>query len=143
MRKHILNFVQRGLMAAVFGPVVLAVIYGTLGATGVVESFTPDEVCKGILTISLMAFIAAGITMIYTVESLPLISAILIHAGVLYLDYLMIYFVNDWMPRNFTAIGFFTAIFAAGFAVIWIGIYFFTKTKTDQLNRKLHTETEN
>ena len=140
MKKHVLNFVQRGLMAAVFGPVILAVIYGILGATGAVESFTPGEVCKGILTISLTAFIAAGITMIYAVESLPLISAILIHAGVLYLDYLMIYFVNDWMPRNLTAIGIFTAIFAVGFAVIWIAIYFFTKTRTDQLNRKLHTE---
>lgn len=140
MKKHVLDFVQRGLLAAVFGPVVLAVIYGILGATGVVASLTPGEVCKGILTISLMAFVAAGITVVYTIESLPLISAILIHAGVLYLDYLMIYFVNDWMPRNVTAVGVFTAIFFAGFAAIWIGIYFCTKAKTEKLNQKLHTE---
>lgn len=139
MRKHISNFVQRGLMAAVFGPVVLAVIYGTLGAVDVVESLTPGEVCKGILTISLMAFVAAGITMVYTIESLPLLSAILIHAGVLYLDYLMIYFVNDWMARNFKAVGVFTVIFVVGFAAIWIGVYFCTKAKTEKLNQKLHT----
>lgn len=140
MKKHVLDFVQRGLLAAVFGPVVLAVIYGILGATGVVASLTPGEVCKGILTISLMAFVAAGITMVYTVESLPLISAILIHAGVLYLDYLMIYFVNDWMPRNFTAVGVFTVIFVVGFSAIWIGIYVHTKSKTDQLNQELQAK---
>lgn len=142
MKKHVLVFVQRGLMVAGCGPVVLAIIYGILGAVGVIESLTAGEVCKGILTITVMAFVAAGITVVYTIDSLPLISAILIHAGVLYLDYLMIYMLNDWMPRNFTAIGTFTAIFFVGFAVIWLGIYFYTKAKTDQLNRKLRTETE-
>lgn len=142
MKKHVLVFVQRGLRGAGCGPVVLAIIYGILGAVGVIESLTAGEVCKGILTITVMAFVAAGITVVYTIDSLPLISAILIHAGVLYLDYLMIYMLNDWMPRNFTAIGIFTAIFFVGFAVIWLGIYFYTKAKTDQLNRKLRTETE-
>lgn len=140
MKKHVLDFVQRGLMVAACGPVVLAIIYGILGAAGIIESLTPGEVCKGILTITVMAFVAAGITVVYTIESLPLISAILIHAGVLYLDYLMIYMLNDWMPRNFTAIGIFTAIFFVGFAIIWIGIYLYTKTKTDQLNQKLRKE---
>ena len=31
-----------------------------LGATGAVETFTPKEVCLGIVTITLLAFIAAG-----------------------------------------------------------------------------------
>lgn len=140
MKKYVLDFVQRGLMVAAGGPVVLAIIYGILGAVGVIESLTAGEVCKGILTITVMAFVAAGITVVYTIESLPLISTILIHAGVLYLDYLMIYMLNDWIPRNFTAIGIFTAIFFVGFAVIWLGIYLYTKLKTDQLNRKLWTE---
>ena len=75
-------------------------------------------------------------------ESLPLISAILLHAGVLYLDYLIMYLVNNWLPRNLTAFGIFTAIFAVGFAIIWIGIYFHTKAKTDKLNQKLRMENE-
>lgn len=135
-----MDFVQRGLLVAVCGPVVLAIIYGILGAVGVIESLSPGEVCKGILTITVMAFVAAGITVVYTIESLPLISAIMIHAGVLYLDYLMIYMLNDWLPRNFTAIGIFTAIFFVGFAVIWLGIYLHTKSKTDQINRKLRED---
>lgn len=143
MKKHFLDFVQRGLMASAGGPVVLAIIYGVLGAVGVVESLTPAEVCKGILTITLMAFIAAGITVVYTIESLPLISAILIHAGVLYLDYLMIYLVNNWLARDWTAFCIFTAGFAVGYAIIWVCIYFITKSKTEQVNRKLRANKEN
>jgi len=125
------------LVAAAGGPVILAVIYGILGMTGTVHSLTPQEVCTGILTITLMAFTAAGITMVYQVEQLPLICAILIHAGVLYLDYLMIYLLNNWIPKDLTAIGIFTAIFAAGYALVWLIIYATIRSKTNKLNGKL------
>ena len=143
MKKYVLEFVQRGLMVAAGGPVVLAIIYGILGATGVIDTLTPWEVCKGILSITLMAFIAAGITTIYTVERLPLISAILIHAGVLYLDYLMIYLLNNWLARDLTAFGIFTGAFVVGYAIIWVCIYFITKAKTEQVNRKLRANEGN
>ena len=91
MKKYIPEFMRRGLMAAAGGPVILAIIYGALGAAGVIDVLTPWEVCKGVLSITLLALIAGGITMIYTVERLPLLSAILIHAGVLYLDLSLIH----------------------------------------------------
>ena len=137
MKKYVLEFAKRGLMAAAGGPVILAIIYGILGATGVVAELTPGEVCLGILSITLMTFIAAGITMIYTVESLPLLSAILIHAGVLYLDYLMIYLLNSWIPGNGQGIGIFSAFFAAGFALVWLVIYFCSRKRIQQLNAKI------
>ena len=138
MKKYILEFVKRGLMAATGGPVVLAIIYGILGATGVVTVFAAGEVCLGILSITLMAFIAAGITMIYQVEQLPLISAILIHAGVLYLDYLIMYLLNSWLPRN--AIGMFSVIFFAGFALVWVVIWLCIRAKTKKLNEKMQQQ---
>lgn len=138
MKKYVLEFMHRGLLAAAGGPVILALIYGILGATGAVTAFAPGEVCLGILSITLMAFIAAGITMIYQVEQLPLISAILIHAGVLYLDYLLVYLLNSWLPRN--AIGTFTAIFAAGYALVWLVIYLCIRAKTKKLNEKLRAK---
>lgn len=135
MKKYVSEFTHRGLLAAAGGPVVLAIIYGILGATGAVTAFAPYEVCLGILSITLMAFIAAGITMIYQVESLPLPMAILIHAGVLYLDYLIMYLLNSWLPRN--AIGIFTIIFFAGFAAVWLVIYLCIRAKTKKLNKKM------
>ena len=138
MKKYVLEFVKRGLMAASGGPVILAIIYYILGATGTVTAFTPNEVCLGILSITVMAFIIAGISMIYTVESLPLPMAILIHAGVLYLDHLLVYLMNSWLPRN--AIGTFTAIFAAGYAIVWMVIYLCIRAKTKKLNEKLRAK---
>lgn len=138
MKKFWLEFLKRGLVAAWSGPVILAIIYGILGANGTVSTLTPNEVCKGIISVTLMAFIAAGMQAVYQLESLPLISAILIHGAVLYLDYLIMYLINDWIPRNFKSLSVFTVIFVVGYALIWIGIYFFTKHKTDKLNKKLH-----
>ena len=135
MKKCVLEFVKRGLMAAAGGPVLLAIIYGVLGATDTVAALSPSEVCAGILSITVMAFVAAGITMIYTVESLPLPTAILSHAGVLYLDYLMVYLLNSWLPHS--AIGVFTAVFFVGFALVWLVIYLCIRAKTRALNEKM------
>ena len=135
MRKYSLEFLRRGSMAAAGGPVILAVIYGILGATDAVTSLTPVAVCLGILSITLMAFIAGGITMIYMVERLPLLMAVLIHGGVLYLDYLLIYLLNSWLPRG--AVGIFTFWFAAGYGAVWLVIYFCIRAKTKKLNAKL------
>ena len=140
MKKYISEFVHRGLLAAAGGPVILAIIYGILGATGAASALAPGEVCLGILSITLMAFIAAGITMIYQVEQLPLISAILIHAGVLYLNYLAMYLLNRWIPRNSAAIGTFTAIFFGGFALTWLVIYLCIRRSTGRLNEKIKEE---
>lgn len=138
MKKYVLEFIKRGLMCSVGGPIILGIIYGILGATGTVTAITPKEACLGIISLSVMAFIAAGITVVYSAHNLPLISAILLHGGVLYLDYLLMYLINDWIPKNFAGIGIFTAIFVVGFAVVWLIIYFSTKRKTDSLNKKLH-----
>ena len=137
MKQHIKSFCIRGLTAAAGGPVILAIIYGILGRCGVVESMTPNEVALGILSITLMAFIAAGITVVYTVEQLPLPMAILIHGGVLYLDYLLMYLLNDWIPKD--GIGMFTLIFVLGYAAVWLVIYLSNRLKTAQINKKLHS----
>jgi len=138
MKRYVLAFVRRGLMAAAGGPVVLAIIYAVLGLTGKAESIPATKACIEILTITLMAFIAAGITTVYTVERLPLVSAILIHAGVLYLDYLMIYLVNGWIPTESNAFWVFTAVFAAGYALTWLCIYFAIRKRTRAINIKIN-----
>ena len=124
-------------MTACGGPVILAVVYWALERQGVIQSLTPGEVSTGIFSVTLMAFIAWGITVVYTMERLPLITAQLIHGGGLYLDYLLIYLLNSWIPRNHTGILSFTAIFAAGYAVVWVCVYLSIKAKTESINKKL------
>lgn len=137
MKKYVCEFCKRGLMACWGGPVVLAVIYGISGHYGVLETLTPMEVTRGILTLTLMAFTAGGITMVYQIEKLPLFPAVLLHGVVLYLDYLMMYLVNGWIADGLKPLLIFTAVFAAGYAVIWAIIYGITRSNTQKLNRRL------
>lgn len=138
MKKYWIEFLKRGTVACWGGPVILAIIYGILGACGVIDTLTPMEVMKGILTITLMAFLAGGITVVYQIEELPLFPAILLHGVVLYLDYLMIYLVNNWIADGLTPLLIFTGIFIAGYAVVWLIIYCVTRNATRKLNRQLH-----
>ena len=138
MKKHLAEFCKRGLLCAAGGPLILAIIYGCLDASGVITSLSPKEVMLGIITVTIMAFIAAGSGMIYQVERLPIVSAMLIQGAVLYLDYLVIYLINSWMPRNWRAIGVFSLIFVIGYAIIWLIIYLCTRAKTQSLNKKLN-----
>lgn len=140
MKKHMVEFVKRGMMAAWGGPVVLAIIFACLNAAGVVETMTVREVCLGIISSTLMAFIAAGINVVYQVERLPLPMAILIHAGVLYLDYLLVYLINGWLKNQLGPILTFTVIFAAGFALIWLIIYQIIKRQIRQVNMKIQAQ---
>lgn len=140
MRKYAVEFAKRGMVAAWGGPVIVAIIYAILGANGVIESMTVREVCMGILSSTVMAFIAAGISVIYQVEQLPLPMAALIQAGVLYLDYLLVYLMNGWLKSQLVPVLSFTAIFFAGFAVIWLIIYRSIKRQIKQVNSKLQAQ---
>lgn len=137
MKKFAFDFLKRGLVAAWGGPVVLAIIFFFLGKSGVVETMTVNEVCMGILSSAVMAFIAAGIPAVYHVEKLPLATAILIHAGVLYLDYLLVYLMNGWLPNQMGPVMLFTIIFAAVFALIWLIIWCIIRRQTKRVNGML------
>ena len=137
MKQYILEFLKRGAIAMGGGPIVLAIVYFCSWKSGVIFSLNADEVVKGILSISLMAFIAGGISMIYQIEELPLMYAILIHGIVLYTDYLMIYLLNHWIADSPLPLLFFTAIFIVGYALIWVVIYLCIRAKTQRLNQKL------
>lgn len=137
MKKFWKEFLFRGLLCAAGGPVVLAIIYGVLGATGAAESLSPAEVCKGILTITGLAFVAAGMTAIYQIEQLPLPLAIQLHGGILYIAYILVYLLNGWLQNQLKPILVFTGVFIAGYGVIWLIIYHITRAKARKINEKL------
>ena len=137
MKKFLKEFLFRGLICAAGGPLVLAIIYGILGYTGAVESLSPHEVCMGIVSITLLAFIAAGMTAIYQAERLPLAMMILLHGGALYIAYILTYLINGWLQKSLIPILVFTGIFLAGYALIWTIIYCIEKVKADKLNKLL------
>lgn len=137
MKKYMVEFIRRGLVAWGFGPLVLAVIYLILRDQANVQTLTVAQVCMGIFSLSALAFIAGGMNFIYQIERLPLMMAILIHGGVLYVSYLATYLINDWLERGIVPILVFTGIFVVGYVVIWAIIYSIIKRNTDRLNEGL------
>lgn len=137
MKRHILDFMRRGLAACGFGPIVLAVLYLILQQQGIVENLTVNEVCIGIVSLFVLAFIAGGMNFIYQIEQLPLMVAILIHGGILYISYLGTYLLNGWLKWSGIPVLVFTGIFVGGYLVIWAVIYSIIKKNTDRINEVL------
>ena len=138
MKTCVKNFFIRGAMFAWGGPVILAIVWAALKAAGVVTELTVNEVVLGIFTTTVMAFIAAGVSIVYQIENLPKAFAGLIQMSVLYIDYLGFYLLNGWIPLN--QIWLFTLIFIGGFAVIWFSIYIPIKLKVKKMNQMLTKE---
>jgi len=137
MKKFVLDFLRRGLAACGLGPIVLAMLYLVLQHSAAVETLTVNQVCTGIFSLTALAFIAGGMNVIYQIERLPLMVAILIHGGVLYISYLVTYLLNDWLERGMVPILFFSGIFILGYLAIWVVIYSVTKKKAKRLNEML------
>ena len=137
MKKYLCDFVRRGMTAAGFGPMILAVLYLILHKQGVIEMLTVKEVCLGIASLSALAFVAGGMNVVYQVEQLPLMIAILIHGCVLYVSYLGTYLLNGWLEMGTAPILVFTAVFVLGYLVIWGIIYSVIKRRTERINELL------
>ena len=143
MKKTVLDFIRRGLVACGFGPIVLAVFYLFLQKHAGVENLTVSQVCRGIFSLYALAFVAGGMNAVYQIERVPLMAAILIHGGVLYISYLGAYLLNGWLEWGKMPVLVFTAIFVVGYLVIWAIIYSVIKKKTAKLNDALKMQRQN
>ncbi len=137
MKRFVLEFLRRGAIASGIGPIVLAIIYLILQKAANVEILSVDQVCIGIISVTLLAFISGGLNALYQLERLPLLVAILIHGGVLYVGYLATYLVNDWLDLGVIPIVVFSAIFVVGYIVIWAIIYSIIRRNTARINEIL------
>ena len=137
MKNTVKEFLRRGIAACGLGPIVLAILYLILQRNGTVESLTLNDVCVGIFSLSALAFIAGGMNVVYQIERLPLMGAISIHGGVLYVSYLATYLLNDWLDWGTAPVLVFTGIFVVGYLLIWAVIYSIIKRNKDKINEVL------
>lgn len=143
MKKIVLGFLQKGFVACGFGPMVLVILYWILQRQCDLQFLSVNEVCTGIISLSVLAFIAGGMNVIYRIERLPLAVAILIHGSVLYISYLCTYLVNRWLEWGKAPVIVFTAIFVLGYLTIWAIIYWTTQKRTARLNEMLKQKQNN
>ncbi len=137
MKQFIKEFLRRGALFCGLGPVIMAVVYIFLSAYGVVATVAVGTLIREIFTSTLLAFIAAGISAVYTVDKLTLPLAGLIQGSVLFLDYLLIYLLNGWLKPDLPVILIFTVIFVSVFAAIWFIIYKVTQRQIAKLNKEI------
>ena len=143
MKKFVSEFLRRGFLAASIGPTVLVVVYLILQQSADVSTLTVNEVCIGIFSLSMLAFVAGGMNAIYQIERLSLMVAILIHGSILYIGYLGTYLLNDWLGFGVLPIIVFTAVFVVGYVIIWAIIYSIIRANTEKLNEMLKQKQQN
>ena len=133
MKKFVKDFALRGMIAAGFGPLILVSIYLGLQLSGIIISIPTSQVNLDIISSLILAFIAGGISAIFNVEKISLGVATLIDAIVIYLDYLIIYLINNWIKVQFIPL----LIYIIGYLIIWAIIYHKVKSQVSSINQKL------
>ena len=131
------DFFKIGAMAAGGGPLIMAIVYSCLHAAGVVQMVSVSEMTLGVISSLVLAFIAGGISVIWRIEKLPLMWASFLHASILFLDYILIYLINGWMPFEILPIAIFTGCFVAGYFLIWCCVYYGIRMSVKKMNTKL------
>ena len=131
------DFFFRGLLFGGFGPVIAGIVYLILHFTLQDLTLTGLQVFTVIVSTYLLAFVHAGASVFNQIESWPLAKSTLCHFGLLYVAYVLCYVINSWIPFEPLVLGIFTAIFAVGYAVIWLAVYVSIRVTVKRLNRSL------
>ena len=131
------DFFFRGLLFGGFGPIIAGIVYLILHLTLKDLTLTGLQVFTVIVSTYLLAFVHAGASVFNQIESWPLAKSTLCHFGLLYIAYVLCYVINSWIPFEPLVLGIFTAIFAVGYAVIWLAVYVSIRVTVKRLNRSL------
>ena len=137
MKKYVLDFIHQGLLYSGFGPVVLAIVYLSLQKENVIQALTMNEVCLGIFSSAALAFVVGGANIIYQMEQLPIVLAILMHGGILYISYIVVYLINGWLKWGVIPVLIFTGIFVVGYFIVLSIVIIIIKKSTAKLNEIL------
>lgn len=131
------DFFFRGLICGGFGPVVMGIIYFILHFTVEEFSLSGMAVFTAVISTYLLAFVHAGASVFYQIESWSLGKSVLFHFSLLYVAYVLCYVLNDWLPFDLLSLGIFTAVFAGGYALILLVISVSIRMTVRRLNKQL------
>lgn len=137
MKKYIKDFVIRGLMAMGGGPLVYGIVMFILYLCNVDTTVDGVTIFKSIISLSIMAFIIAGSSIVWQIDKLGLGFASLIHGSLLYVCYLIVYLLNNWIEKEIISFIVFTAIYIVTYTLIWLIVYLTEKHKAKKLNKSL------
>lgn len=137
MNRYVKSFFHRGMLFGGFGPIVAGIVYAILERTVADFSLSGSQVLLAIVSTYLLAFVQAGTSVFNQIDEWPLPKSLLCHFLSLYAMYVLTYLVNTWIPFQAEVVLIFTAIFAAGYFVIWGIVYLAVRATSRRLNQKL------
>lgn len=137
MNTYLKTFLHRGLVFGGFGPIVLGIVYAVLERTINDFSLNGVQLLVAIVSVYLLAFIQAGVSVFNQIESWSVPKAMLCHFSLLYIAYAGCYLLNNWIPFQPTVLMIFTGIFVVGYLIIWITVFVSVNLVSRKLNAKL------
>ena len=137
MKKYIREFMFRGLIFGGFGPIVLAIIYFIISIFDSTITFTGREILLGTISVYLLAFVHAGVSVFNQIEEWGINKATGVHFAVLYVAYSFCYLVNTWIPFDAKVFLIFTGIFILVYAVVWTIVFLCVRKSGKQINNLL------
>jgi len=137
MNRYLKAFFHRGLMFGGFGPIILGIIYAILDKTNPDFSLSGSQLLLGIVSIYVLTFVQAGVSVFNQIEHWSIPKSLLWHFSVLFVTYLGCYLLNSWIPFHRSVVLIFSAIFIVSYLVIWLSVYISVKLISRKLNAKL------
>ena len=137
MKNVIKRFCLRGAIFGGFGPLIYAIVMLILHFTNVNEFSSELMIFKGFFSTYILGFMCAGVSVVWSIDRLGVGAASLIQCVTLYICYLVVYLVNNWIPRNPLFVLYFTIIFIVSYLIIWLIIYFIEKARAKKLTDHL------
>lgn len=135
--KYFKTFCLRGLISMGFGPIILVFIYLGLDHANIAHSIPIPTLNLAIISCLLIAFIEGGIGVVYQIERLSLGKATLIQSLVIYISLLFFYYINSWIPRNWSGFTIFSVIYWIAYGIIWLIIYQLVRNYVRKVNSEL------
>lgn len=136
MKKHLKNFILRGLIFGGFGPIVFGIIILIISMTEK-YTFSGASVFIGILSTYILAFIHAGCSVFNEIERWSLVKSIGFHFVTIYVAYTLCYLINKWIEFKLKVLLIYTVVFIVSYFVIWIIVYLIIRKQTKRMNERL------
>lgn len=137
MNRYLKAFLHRGLIFGGFGPIILGIICAILDKTNPDFSLSGSQLLLGIVSIYVLTFVQAGVSVFNQIEHWSIPKSLLWHFSVLFVTYLGCYLLNSWIPFHRSVVLIFSAIFIVSYLVIWLSVYISVKLISRKLNAKL------
>ncbi len=137
MNKYLKEFLHRGLLFGGFGPIIGGIVFLSVEFSGVSLNLSGYQNFIAIISLYLLAFVQAGVSVVNQIEGWSILKSTGIHFLSIYLVYLLCYLLNSWIPFDWLVIAIFSAIFLVGYAIIWITVCLIVKKTSKKLNQAL------